>query len=246
MRARNIKPGFFKNEILHLELGAIHAILFEGLWCLSDKAGKLEDRPLRIKAECLPYYNVEIENLLSELEQKKFIIRYSVNGNKYIKIIHFEDHQHPHVTEKESNIPEPINNVKQRKKYVKHTLVSDNNPPDLLIPDSSNTDSCGQSEFEIFWKSYPRKKNRGQAEKAWERLKPNAELKEKIIKKVDELKKCQDWIKDGGKWIPYPATWLNAKGWEDEIEINKSTEPVEPVKYIDRDGSIGEWDAKPK
>ena len=26
----------------------------------------------------------------------------------------------------------------------------------------------------------------------------------------------KDWLEDDGKYIPHPATWLNAKGWEDE------------------------------
>ncbi len=54
MRARNIKPGFFKNE--HLGTAdPIVALLFEGLWLLADRDGRLEDRPLRIKAEIFPY-----------------------------------------------------------------------------------------------------------------------------------------------------------------------------------------------
>jgi hypothetical protein len=28
--------------------------------------------------------------------------------------------------------------------------------------------------------------------------------------------RSEDWTKEGGQYIPYPATWLNAKGWEDE------------------------------
>jgi len=28
-----------------------------------------------------------------------------------------------------------------------------------------------------------------------------------------------DWRKDSGQFIPHPATWLNAKGWEDSTVI---------------------------
>jgi hypothetical protein len=66
MRARNIKPGFFKNEELATK-DPLARILFEGLWCMADREGRLEDRPARIKAEVLPYDECDIEPLLSSL-----------------------------------------------------------------------------------------------------------------------------------------------------------------------------------
>ena len=48
-RARNIKPGFFKNEILGVA-DPLYSLLFEGLWVLADRAGRLEDRPFASRA----------------------------------------------------------------------------------------------------------------------------------------------------------------------------------------------------
>ena len=53
MRARNLKPGFFKNECL-LSLSPLHRLLFAGLWCMADRNGILEDRPAKIKIEVKP------------------------------------------------------------------------------------------------------------------------------------------------------------------------------------------------
>ena len=62
MRARNIKPGFFKNEALaDCDLQA--RLLFVGLWCMADREGRMEYRPKRIKIEVLPYDNCNIEKL---------------------------------------------------------------------------------------------------------------------------------------------------------------------------------------
>ena len=70
--------------------------------------------------------------------------------------------------------------------------------------------------FEIFWKHYPKKKNKGQAEKTWLKIKPTEKLLEIIITAIDKARTSEDWIKDNGQFIPHPSTWLNAKGWEDE------------------------------
>lgn len=107
-RTRNLKPGFFDNEILHGECGPYAAILYEGLWCNSDREGRLEDRPLRIKAKILPYYHdQDVDVLLSLLQLNGFILRYQIEGNKYIQILSFLKHQNPHVKETESTIPAP-------------------------------------------------------------------------------------------------------------------------------------------
>ena len=63
--------------------------------------------------------------------------------------------------------------------------------------------------------SYPRKKNKEQARKAFNKLK-GVKLQE-LLDAIERQKHSRDWTKDGGQYIPYPATWLNAGGWEDEV-----------------------------
>ena len=88
----------------------------------------------------------------------------------------------------------------------------------------TETDQCAASQrvhasdlFEAFYSLYPKKRNRGDAEKVWKRIKPDADLTDRIVTAVKSACSCHDWQKDGGKFIPYPASWLSAKGWEDEI-----------------------------
>lgn len=75
-----------------------------------------------------------------------------------------------------------------------------------------------KKDFEIFWEAYPKKKSKGTAEKTWDKIRPNKNLIEIILNKIRIARESEDWQKENGKYIPYPATWLNAKGWEDEYK----------------------------
>lgn len=105
-RARNIKPGFFKNEDL-AECSPLARILFAGLWCLADRAGRLEDRPKRIRAEVLPYDDGSVDDMLNELHKAGFVLRYQVGDDRFIQVLNFAKHQNPHHREVKSTIPAP-------------------------------------------------------------------------------------------------------------------------------------------
>lgn len=70
--------------------------------------------------------------------------------------------------------------------------------------------------FLTFWNVYPRKVAKGQARKVWEKLNPDSTLQSQILKALEWQQQQPDWSKDGGKFIPHPATWLNGRRWEDE------------------------------
>jgi hypothetical protein len=150
-RSRNIKPGLYKNEDL-AECSIWARFVFPGLWMLGDKAGRLEDRPKRIKGELLPYDDVEMSPLLDELAIRGFILRYVVDGQGYIQICKFAEHQSPHVREQASTIPAPGEQGQDTSKVVPDTAkvlpepcLGDAEPlprsPDSLIPDSLIPDS---------------------------------------------------------------------------------------------------------
>jgi len=105
-RARNIKPGFFKNERL-AECDSLARILFVGLWCEADREGRLEDRPKRLRAEYLPYDDCDANALLDQLAEHGFIVRYMAGEAKYIQVLAFSKHQNPHIREPKSSIPAP-------------------------------------------------------------------------------------------------------------------------------------------
>ena len=78
--------------------------------------------------------------------------------------------------------------------------------------------------FAIFYGLYPRKMARKDAEKAWKSM--TIEEQEKAIEALPQhLKywKIKETVKD---YIPYPASWLRAGRYEDELDI----EPIQNKK----------------
>lgn len=144
-RARNIKPGFYKNEDL-AECSVWARLLFPGLWMLADREGRLEDRPKRIKGELLPFDSQDVEPLLRELASRGFILRYEVDGARLIQILKFKAHQTPHYTEKQSVIkPPPLQeiarHIEPENSGSSAVIKTGALPPDSLNPDSPNHES---------------------------------------------------------------------------------------------------------
>lgn len=143
-RARNIKPGFFRNADL-VELPYEVRLLFIGLWTVADRRGRLEDRPKQIKMELFPADDINVNEALDSLASIGLIHRYEAAGVKCIEVVNFEKHQNPHKAEQESALPDRGGNiastVNARCKHGASTVQAqdDEQPKQLdagLIPDS--------------------------------------------------------------------------------------------------------------
>lgn len=255
-RARNIKPALFKNEILGVA-DPMATLLFEGLWLLADKAGRLEDRPLRIKGELFPYRDgLDIEGLLRFLAVEGFIVRYSVAAKRYIQVDNFDKHQNPHRNEPESVIPSVSEGCINTDFGGSTSAILGSAPADSLIPDSgfltadplnpstppALPTSSSDDLFPKFWKLYPNKKGKAAAEKAWKKLKVTDDLFTLIVQGLAKQCASQAWVKDNGQFIPHPATWLNGKRWEDEVKPASNVHHFPQSRhtgFADRDYTAG-------
>jgi hypothetical protein len=156
-----------------------------------------------------------VANALDELESVGLIVRYKADGETYLNYPDFFDKQpklHPE-REGSSDIPK-----------ITHELIQSNAHSDLpnirireeedKKKNKSNAQKRGDDEFEIFWKKYPRKVNRKEALSAFK--KAQFDSFEIIIEAIEKQKHSEQWIRDGGKYIPYPSSWLNKERWKDE------------------------------
>lgn len=105
-RSRNIKPGFFKNEVL-ATLDPYTRLLFIGLWTCSDRSGRFEVRLEKLKAEIFPHEQVMLEPCMTQLWDKHFLTFFEADGKRFAQVNNWSKHQSPHHKEVESEIPEP-------------------------------------------------------------------------------------------------------------------------------------------
>lgn len=263
MRSRNIKPGFFKNEILG-QADPFLSLTFQGLWCLADREGRLEYRPLRIKAEIFPYrYDLDINRYLTELSRLGFICIYEVNGVEYVDIKNFKKHQAPHNTEKKSIIPENPNKSDNYTLTVNAPLKNGGYHPDLLIPDSliQETNSvCSEAERDLECSVDPECKKEAEKEAPTRNDYPEDFLtffqaypktggskkkaytawkKARDKPTLEQLLLLIEKSKASERWrrniIPHPETWLNQARWETaESEAPAITEVFKPKEFDPR------------
>jgi uncharacterized protein YdaU (DUF1376 family) len=90
-------------------------------------------------------------------------------------------------------------------------------------------------EFEHWWKMYPRKKNKGEAFKAFQKAKKivgSDRLFSALSEQLPFLER--EAQRDGGQYCPHPASWLNAGSYDDE--------PTQPQTNLMTQIANGEYD----
>jgi hypothetical protein len=80
--------------------------------------------------------------------------------------------------------------------------------------DNKKRTDAKTDDFDAFWAVYPRKVGKGDAKKAFAKVKAPVSV---LITAVNTQKQSQQWLRNDGQYIPNPATWLNQGRWEDEL-----------------------------
>lgn len=222
-RSRNIKPGFFGNEYL-ADLPPETRLLFIGLWCLADREGRLEDRPRGIKGRLFPFDDFNVDEMLQQLSDSPdhFILRYQVEGKHYIQVKNFLKHQNPNVREAASQIPAPnahetctvLSSVDHHERTADSPILNTDSP---TLKHTSADKPPSDTRFDEFYKAYPVHKGKRDAQRAFAKAIKTTSL-ETMLAAIDRQKRSPDWLRENGRFIPHPATWLNRGQWDDEVE----------------------------
>lgn len=206
-RNRMLNPEFWLDEEV-AKLTPFARLLYMGLWGIcDDNYATFPDRPEWIKAQVFPYDTVDIKKLLGELEKTVKIIPFEFENKKFWYLKNFFKHQR---VEKPS-----------KPKYPQYSGELPNYSP--TTPAEAKRSKVKRKEdnnlFDLFYKSYPKKVARVKAEQSWNKIDPDEKLFNEIMAGLERYKKCSQWTKDDGQFIPHPTTWLNQKRWNDEVEV---------------------------
>jgi phage replication O-like protein O len=124
--------------------------------------------------------------------------------------------------------------------HTKETLSKENHQKKTSCAPQADRDTVGETpagrkgraktglaaeladRFERFYDAYPLKKSRGTAEKAFAKIRPDEELLGQMLAGLERRRASGTWLDP--KYVPYPASWLNGKGWLDVIEVEYSAE----------------------
>ena len=125
-----------------------------------------------------------------------------------------------------------IANEKQIQKTKTETNTETNTSPPQKPPVGGGT--CAEG-FARFWEAYPKKVGKIAAEKLWKRLSPDGDLVDRMLEAIELQRRSDQWKRDGGQYIPNPATWLSQGRWEDEAPKAPEEETTNPfLRYLNR------------
>lgn len=121
--------------------------------------------------------------------------------------------------------------------------VNDNdndNDKNYILSISSSSEMRGSEcsasysdDFLEFWSAYPRKTGKGAAYKVFNKLKLTKKEKADILSSIEWQKRSDQWLRDNGQFIPYPATYLNQRRWEDEPQKALCGDITDPNRYTE-------------
>lgn len=224
-----LKTDFFNREDIDFMLsqpnGCQYVVLYQML-CLNtaNTSGELINKigemivPYNIEkiVRDTKYFDFDTVAVALELYKKLGLIYEQEDGN--LKITDVE-----RMIGSESANREAIKKREQRlKKKIEGTQEGTNCPIEYRDKSidirykilDNNKKEIYKEKFEEFYKEYPRKVNKKKTLEWFLKNKPNEELFNIIMNKLQEQKK--HWKEK--KYIPYPTTWLNGEKWNDELE----------------------------
>ena len=220
MPNRIIKESICDSERIN-KLTPIEEVTFYRLLVNADDYGCFDAREAVVKSRLFPLKDnmklSEVAKILDRLAETGLITRYTKDGKPFLCVNKWGEHQRLRVSRHKYPTPEEADNLPQVAASCGGKSLESESESESEIESESEKRKAQDGWFDRFWKAYPRKVNRVGARKAFDKIKPDEVLLEKMIAAIGKQIESEQWTKDGGQYIPHPATWLNGHRWEDEL-----------------------------
>lgn len=233
MPNRIIKESICTSENIE-QLSSFQETVFYRLLVNCDDYGCFDARVKVVASRLFPLKVIrpaEIIKALNKLAEAGLIILYEAKGKPYLKVVKWSDHQRVRVSKHKYPMPEEGTVCGELPQVAascgemrpeSNPIQSESNPnpnPNPTREPREEKDTDHELRFDRFWDAYPRKESKPAARKAFDKVRPDGELLSKMIDSIERWKRSQQWQENGGQFIPYPASWLNQRKWEDEPPV---------------------------
>jgi hypothetical protein len=226
-KIRGVHPDIWTDEDF-VELSPFARLLWIGMWNYACDNGHLADRSKQIKMRVLPTDDVNCADLLRELEINGRIVR----RDGWITIPNFSKRQKPDkrfwIICEAPGCAKPGDPERKPRSAHHEPPPSHHEPTPSALGDvdgegdgegevknkpCASADAERESEFDVWWAAYPRKRGKGQAAKAYRAARKRASA-ETLLAAVQQ--QTPTLTARGPDYCPYPATWLNGERWADQ------------------------------
>lgn len=251
MPNRILKESICYSENIE-QLSAFQENFFYRLIVNCDDYGRMDARPKVLASKLFPLRDVrlnQITDALRALTSAELVVLYQKDGHPFLQMKTWDRHQQ--IRARKSKYPAPDSNCMQMISddiNCNQMISNDINCNQMISDDikcsrnpiqkesnpnpNPNPTRAREALFDEFWSAYPKHEDKQAAKKAFEKLNPDDELFQVMLKAIAAWKDTDQWQENGGQFIPYPSTWLNKRRWEDEVPVKKPAKPVKPVKTV--------------
>ena len=217
------------------QLSAFQETFFYRLIVNCDDFGRMDARPKVLASRLFPLRDLrqnQVVDALKALSSAELVVLYEKDGHPFVQMKTWDHHQT--IRAKKSKYPAPDDTCKQlnaddfnckqmqadESKCSRNPIQSNTiriQSESVSNPKPRRTSSPETDEsFDLFWSEYPKKVKKPDAIRAWKKI-PATVDPGSIMDGLIRWKKSDQWSRDDGRFIPNPATWLNAEQWKDEV-----------------------------
>ena len=244
MPIRTIKPQFFRSRKL-ASVSRDARLTLVGLWVEADGHGRGSADPHVLKGAVWPLdHDITHETVLEhlyDLSDAEQIVLFEVDEEPYFEVVGWEKHQAANYRRGEPQHPSPQDGTIQTR-----TVAPEGKAPgsDTFARKSvqrahesvlegkgregKGSASTSDEQFATFWTRYPKKVGKKAAVRAWAKM--TGPEQDQALEHIGQH--ADYWagkLTAPGTFVPEapdPATWLNAKRWEDELPIKRTSQTV--------------------
>lgn len=245
MPNRVIKESICDSERIN-QLSPLEEITFYRLLVNADDYGCFDAREMVVKSRLFPLKDIkpaEVKKLLSRLSDVGLIRLYTVTGKPFLQVNKWTEHQrlrvsrHKYPTPDEADVAPVCDSLPQVAASCGGKSLESESESESEIESESEMRKAHERRFDEFWTAYPRKVSKPAARKAFDKVKPDDELLKTMLTAIAKQKLSDQWTKDGGQFIPHPATWLNNQRWLDELPVARPVNKNPAANFEQRDYS---------